>query len=139
MRNLSAILQNASFLSAFSLSMVVRHLLTDPAAAVNLSRNVLFAPVFQMSILARMRLVLTLRFSLFLALTALVEPGLAALGADSLNWRMRQNRVDARIDSMDLQVLLGKVSAATGWIVYMEPDTTRQVSVKFQNTSSGEA
>ena len=90
-------------------------------------------------ILAHMRLALVLRFSVILAWTAFISLAVAAAGTDSLNWRTRQNRVDARIESMDLQTVLAKVSAATGWIVYVEPDTTRQVSAKFKNTPSGEA
>ncbi len=92
-----------------------------------------------MSILARMRQVLVLRFGVLLAWAAFTWPASAAAGLESLNWRMRQNRVDARIESMDLQTLLAKVSAATGWSVYVEPDTSRKVSAKFKDTPSGEA
>lgn len=138
--------------------MDLRNLLADRVAIVNLSsamgqkavegfpgcsrenqRNVLFAPVFQMSILARMRLALVLRFVVVLALMAFIWPTHGAVGSASLKWRTRQNRVDAQIESMDLQSLLAKVSSATGWNVYVEPDTTRQVSAKFKNTPSGEA
>jgi thermitase len=102
-------------------------------------RNVLFASGLHMSIMVRMRLALVLRFSVVLAWTAIIGLTFAAAGTNSINWRTRQNRVDARIESMDLQTLLAKVAAATGWKVYVEPDTTRQVSAKFKNTPSGEA
>src|SRR2546423_195745 len=86
-----------------------------------------------------MRRALVLRFTLVLALVAFWGPAFVGSGAESLNWRTRQNRVDARIESMDLPTLLAKVSAATGWVIYIEPDTTRHVSAKFKNTPSGEA
>src|SRR5262245_33832146 len=86
-----------------------------------------------------MRLALIPTFGVLLALVALFESSATIWGADSLNWRARQNRVDAQIESMDLQTLLAKISSATSWSVYVEPDTTRKVSVKFKNTPSGQA
>lgn len=60
-------------------------------------------------------------------------------GADSLSWRVRQNRVDAHIETWDVPTLLGKISAVTGWSVYVEPGTTNPVSAKFKDAPTGEA
>lgn len=62
-----------------------------------------------------------------------------ALAADTLNWRTNQNLVSADIKSGDLSKLLGQVAASTGWKVYLEPGTARNVSAKFQNLRPGDA
>ena len=59
--------------------------------------------------------------------------------ADSLNWPKTGNRIDADFDSASLRTVLAKVSLATGWEIYLEPDAQRTVSVKFRNLSQGEA
>ncbi|MSU61643.1 MAG: hypothetical protein EXS31_04460 [Pedosphaera sp.] len=59
--------------------------------------------------------------------------------SDTIRWRTRQNRVDAQIEAMDLQNLLGRIATETGWSVFVEPDTSVQVSVKFKDTPSNEA
>jgi len=85
-----------------------------------------------------MRLRLALK-SLRLGLTMALCQTFLTSGADSLNWRTRQNRVDAQFESLELQKVLAKVSTATGWSVYLEPDAGKKVSVKFKNTPPGEA
>jgi hypothetical protein len=63
----------------------------------------------------------------------------AASGADFLRWRVRQGRVDAQIESLELTALLGKIAAATDWTVFVEPVTNHLVSAKFRNATTGEA
>jgi hypothetical protein len=80
----------------------------------------------------------------FLALLCLALPLAAAAGpsaadADSLSWRVKQKQVDAGFKDWPLSKLLKKISAATGWKVYVEPGTTQQVSVKFKNLPEDEA
>ena len=72
----------------------------------------------------------------FLLASWFVPSGLAA---DSLNWPKTGNRIDADFDSASLRTVLAKVSLATGWEIYLEPDAQRKVSVKFRNLSQGEA
>jgi hypothetical protein len=40
---------------------------------------------------------------------------------------------------MDLQTLLAKGVGGDRVVIYVEPDTTKQVSARFKNTPSGEA
>lgn len=63
----------------------------------------------------------------------------SAGAADSLSWQSRSNRVSADITGGKLPDLLEQVAAATGWQVFVEPDTTHSVSAKFSNLPSGEA
>src|SRR6516225_4406180 len=66
----------------------------------------------------------------FLAMTPLKA-------ADTLNWQT--NSVSADIKSTDLTTVLEKIAAATGWHVFVEPETLHTVSTKFKNLSPGEA
>ena len=59
--------------------------------------------------------------------------------ADTFTWRTNDNRISAEIGSWPLSKLLGKVSEQTGWKVFLEPGTTRDVSVKFKSLSLGDA
>ena len=59
--------------------------------------------------------------------------------AESLLWRSQENKVDAEIRSWDLQKLLGEISAATGWQVFLEPDTQHTVSATFKDLRPGDA
>lgn len=61
------------------------------------------------------------------------------VNADSLVWKAKQSKVDAQIESWDLKTVLSKISVATGWEIYLEPETDRVVSVKFKNLSPSEA
>ncbi len=65
--------------------------------------------------------------------------GLPARAADSLVWRPDQNSVDADIHGWGLQTLLEHMAAATGWQVFVEPDTKYTVSTKFKGRTPGEA
>ncbi len=59
--------------------------------------------------------------------------------AESLVWRMQENKVDAEIRSWNLQKLLGKISTATGWQIYLEPETQHTVSATFKDLRPGDA
>ncbi|MCX6922430.1 MAG: S8 family serine peptidase [Verrucomicrobia bacterium] len=63
-------------------------------------------------------------------------PGLAA---NSLDWQTSQNRVSADIKLGKLLPLLEQIASATGWKVFVEPDTIHSVSAKFSNLPPGEA
>ena len=60
---------------------------------------------------------------------------------DTLDWRQfnGRERVTADITTWDVQVLLENVAAATGWEIYVEPNTKHRVSTKFKDRSPGEA
>lgn len=60
---------------------------------------------------------------------------------DALDWRQfnGRERVSADISTWDLQILLENVAAATGWDIYVEPDTKHRVSTKFKDRPPGEA
>jgi Subtilase family/Fervidolysin N-terminal prodomain len=75
-------------------------------------------------------------FPLVLACLASVHPVQAA---DSLDWKASKNRVDADITSMDLIPVLEKISEATGWQIFVEPETTRTISTKFQDRTPDKA
>jgi hypothetical protein len=66
-------------------------------------------------------------FSLLLLLS------FAANAADSLNWRKDKDSVDADISSWSLVQTLEKIGEATGWEIYLEPGTKRDVSTKFKD------
>jgi hypothetical protein len=74
---------------------------------------------------------------LVLALLGAAAP--SALASSSLHWDKQRNRVDAEIDSLPLTNLLQQITAATGWQIYLEPDTSHTVSTKFKNLPPGEA
>src|SRR5947207_4148235 len=56
---------------------------------------------------------------------------------DSLRWQ--GDHVGAEISKWDLGTLLEKLVEVTGWEIYVDPDATRTVSVKFKDWSQGEA
>jgi thermitase len=60
-----------------------------------------------------------------------------ALAADTLQWQT--NRVSADIKSARLFPLLERIAGATGWHIFVEPETDHKVSAKFQNLPTGEA
>jgi hypothetical protein len=63
----------------------------------------------------------------------------AATAADSLVWSNAQKRVDAEINDWSLERVLEQIAAATGWQVFVEPDTQKTVSLKFHNLPVDEA
>ncbi len=70
-------------------------------------------------------------------LAFLSTPGASA--ADTLNWRTDQDRVSADIKAGELFGVLEEIAGATGWKVFLEPDTARTVSAKFKDLPPGEA
>jgi Subtilase family len=70
---------------------------------------------------------------------ALMLAGAAAFAADTLDWRAKQNKVDADIQSWDLSTLLKKIARQTGWKVYVERGAATSVSVKFKDLPGDEA
>ena len=60
-----------------------------------------------------------------------------ANAADTLSWK--PDSVAAEISSWDLSKLLQKLTEATGWQIYVEPDTTHTISTKFKDRPQGEA
>lgn len=56
-----------------------------------------------------------------------------ASDTNALAWRMNQNQVDASFHQWPLTKLLKKISAATGWKVYVEPGMSNFVSAKFKD------
>lgn len=79
-----------------------------------------------------------LRAAFWLALLAASLAG-AQAAENTLDWRTKENSVDARIDDWPLQQLLETLAAKTGWQIYVEPDTDRRVSAKFKDAKPGEA
>jgi hypothetical protein len=81
------------------------------------------------------------RLALFRVCSMLVL--LAALAsapaADTLDWQKSRDQVSADIKSSALLPVLEKVAAATGWKVYVEPETIHTVSAKFSNLPPGQA
>ena len=62
-----------------------------------------------------------------------------ARAADTFNWDTNRNRVTADIKSGKLLPLLEQVASVTGWQIFLEPDTTCDVSAKFDRLPPGEA
>lgn len=59
--------------------------------------------------------------------------------ADSLVWKVRQDRVDAEIEAWPLARVLETITAATGWQVYVEPGTEHAVTAHFQQLTANAA
>ena len=64
--------------------------------------------------------------------TLVLHFSFAASAAESLNWRKDKDSVDADISSWSLLKTLESISEATGWLVYVEPGTRKNVSTKFK-------
>lgn len=77
--------------------------------------------------------------SVWLGLLVILTFQNSAPAKDTLAWRTAQNTVDAQIESWDLTKVLREVAGATGWEIYLEPDTQLIVSVKFKSLPPGEA
>ncbi|HOX56140.1 MAG TPA: S8 family serine peptidase [Candidatus Paceibacterota bacterium] len=80
---------------------------------------------------------LALLFIITLALPMLLSA--PARAADTFNWDTNRNRVTADIKSGSLLPLLKQIGSATGWQIFLEPDTTCTVSAKFDRLPPGEA
>src|ERR1043166_2923697 len=51
--------------------------------------------------------------------------------ADSLVWRANRNQGDPEVNSWPLSKVLESISSATGWQIYVEPDTDYTVTSRF--------
>ena len=74
-----------------------------------------------------------------LGLALALFPALPAWAADTLNWETNRNLVSADIKSGKLLPVLERIAAATGWHIFLEPDTASVVSAKFDHLPPGEA
>ncbi len=72
-------------------------------------------------------------------LIATVLTVVPAWAADTLNWETNRNQVSADIKSGKLIPVLEQIASATGWHVFVEPDSARTISAKFGNLPPGEA
>jgi hypothetical protein len=61
------------------------------------------------------------------------------LHADTLKWRKEQDLVSADIKSSNLKSVLEQIATATGWKVFVEPETFHTVSAKFVDLPPGSA
>lgn len=75
----------------------------------------------------------------WLSCLALATALCGAWGADVLNWRGADNRVDADFENWPVEKVLRRVAAKTRWQVYLEPNTRCVVSAKFKDRTPGEA
>src|SRR5882762_9717821 len=73
----------------------------------------------------------------FILLASLLFPAPRVAGSDQLVWQA--NQVAAEISSWDLHKLLENLAEASGWQIYVEPETKHVVSTKFKDRSQGEA
>jgi len=77
---------------------------------------------------------------LLLASVILVSmPARAATGTNSLVWNTAADRVSADVRGVALWPLLEDIAHQTGWHIFVEPATARNVDVKFSGLPSGDA
>ncbi len=76
--------------------------------------------------------------SCLLALFALTAT-LSGAEPVSLRWQVQSNRVDATLRDVPLPKVLAKIARATGWQIFLEPGTQREVSATFTNLPPREA
>jgi thermitase len=79
-----------------------------------------------------------LRPILFCLLLAFAFEARAA-DTNSLNWQTTTDKVSADVRGEPLWPLLEDIAHQTGWHIFVEPDTERNASAKFQGLPSGEA
>ena len=73
------------------------------------------------------------------AIALLAGLGPRARANDLFSWSTNRDRVTADIQSLTVERLLGRVASATGWQVFLEPGTSRDVSAKFKDVPPGDA
>lgn len=59
--------------------------------------------------------------------------------SQTLHWRRGARRVDAEIHDWSLHPLLARISASSGWKIYVEPGLDEKISVTFSNAPQGDA
>ena len=63
----------------------------------------------------------------------------SAANTNSLVWHTATDRVSADMHGESLWPLLEDIAHQTGWHIFVEPDTERNVSAKFKDLPSGDA
>jgi hypothetical protein len=63
----------------------------------------------------------------------------SAPAKNRLSWDAKQGRVSADISGESLMPVLEQIARDTGWQVFVEPDTTHDISAKFKDLPPGEA
>jgi hypothetical protein len=63
----------------------------------------------------------------------------AAPVPNTISWDKNRKLMSAEIKGMGLSNFLGRLTARTGWQIYVEPDTTATISAKFHDLPVGEA
>jgi hypothetical protein len=78
-------------------------------------------------------------FRWFAALAFFLSASASASAAPAeLLWR-QDKTASARIEDKPLTNVLARLSAVTGWRIFLQPGVARRVSVQFQNAAHGEA
>ena len=79
------------------------------------------------------------KFFLLLAFLSGLLFSARAAGTNSLVWQTATDRVTADVRGEALWPLLEDIAHQTGWHIFVEPDTARNVDVKFSGLPAGEA
>jgi hypothetical protein len=75
----------------------------------------------------------------WLAIAVWLAAATPATAADSIGWNRREGRVDADVRSWPLSRTLQAIRSATGWQIYVEPDTEHATTVQFRGLEPAEA
>jgi len=62
-----------------------------------------------------------------------------ATAADSLQWDAARSAVSAEVESWAVPDVLQRVASATGWQIFLDPEITNRVPVKFSEKPPGDA
>lgn len=79
------------------------------------------------------------RSSLAAAIVLFLMMATGLRATDSLTWNTSRDRVSAEVHSVPLLRVLENVTKATGWNVFIETNTERNVSTTFKNLPQGDA
>ena len=63
----------------------------------------------------------------------------AAPVADQVIWHARDGKLDVKVESAPLTNFLSRLSAATGWQIFVEPGADFPVEARFKNATVGDA
>jgi hypothetical protein len=74
-----------------------------------------------------------------LAASCLLVGLLPCSAADWLKWDTARDQVDANVETWTVPQMLGRVAAATGWEIYLDPEITDRVPTKFTGKQQGDA
>jgi hypothetical protein len=79
------------------------------------------------------------RRGLYLLLGMMLSWAVGCPAAQSLVWKKDTDKVSANIQSAPLEEVLNLMSVATGWEIYVQPESDQVVNVKFQDRPASEA